>query len=485
MAIPIRLRQVLRPETATMWANALVTMGGWVWILALLLPRMAPGEFSTFLLAYSIVGFAPFLTFGLTPTLTRFFAFAFGGASLAQLRERRLEGPNEDRFSAAPGGCNWGLVMQLWRVSRAVYCILAGFALVAFASGGSYVLHLHVERVADPISFWMPWIFLLGTAAASMGLSYMNAFMMGSGRVTAFYRIALGTNALAFAALTGVVLIHPSLASLVLVKQSFLLLQALIVFRACRRILGPVSGISHAPPDRSLFGLVWQASWRSGVGQLLQQGAGLAVTLVYTLLSSVEQSAAFLLATRLLQAVSGLAQAPFYGRLPLIQAAWFSSTSQQVRRYLAESFYLSLLTAAGLFLVLYALGESALSLVGSATRLPHTPILAAMGISLLFERAGGMHIQIYTLSNHIIWHYLAIGYVATLLPVAALFFLLWGSDGIIYAVAASHLAFYYPVAAWHSRKLLPGLQREIDLKGVLPLSLALIAGVILVDLIRP
>jgi hypothetical protein len=75
-----------------------------------------------------------------------------------------------------------------------------------------------------------------------------------------------------------------------------------------------------------------------------------------------------------------------------------------------------------------------------------------MGVAYLIERWGGMHMQLYSLTNHIVWH-IANGITGTvMLSAAVLLFPQLGVIALPLAMLLAYSCFYTPYAIHLSRK---------------------------------
>lgn len=91
-----------------------------------------------------------------------------------------------------------------------------------------------------------------------------------------------------------------------------------------------------------------------------------------------------------------------------------------------------------------------LELIGSNVEFPSSLIWCLLGLGIFFERYGAMHIQLYSTSNHIIWHIAnGIGGIIMIIFSVVLFPLV---DVLAFPIAilAGYLGFYSWYAAIHS-----------------------------------
>jgi len=279
---------------------------------------------------------------------------------------------------------------------------------------------------------------VVGTTATFWGSVYA-IFLQGLNRVaelrrqeTLFSLGAIGSS---------VVVLHlgVDLLGLVLVNQCWNVATVVRNRHLCRQ-LAPFP--RRAALDRALLAQLWPSAWRSGVGVLLSFGLIYGSTLLYAQHENVAEVSSYLFATRLMQILVTFSQAPFYSKLPLL-ARLYAENRRPDLLALAQT---GMQRAHG---AVEALGR-AMAIV-RAEPLYYAPIAqrdlapelwALMGLAFLVERYGAMHIQLYSLTNHIVWH-LANGVTGTLyLVLAGVLYPRWGVMAFPVSMLAGYAAFY-------------------------------------------
>jgi len=220
--------------------------------------------------------------------------------------------------------------------------------------------------------------------------------------------------------------------------------------------------------DRAVLRVVWPASWRAGLGHLMGGGIVQASGLVYSQVGSPAEVAAYLVGLRAITVISGFSQAPFYSKLPRLaelQAnglrAEQRALAQRGMRFAHWVFVLGALAAG-------VLVNPLLQYIGSQTRFVDPGVWALLSLAFFMERYGAMHLQLYSLTNHIVWHIAngATGLVMIVLAVVA--YPSWGQftfplsmliayAGVycVYTVRLSCRAFELHFLSFESRTLFP------------------------------
>jgi hypothetical protein len=237
---------------------------------------------------------------------------------------------------------------------------------------------------------------------------------------------------------------------LVLATQAWNILAA---WRNHRLIELIAPDLMDSSPQRhpDVVAAMWPAAWRSGVGVLMSQGVIQASGLIYGQFADAVSLASYLIALRIITLISQFSQAPFYSKLPqlaVLQAQGQRDTQVNVAQrgmWLAHWVFLIGVVAVAV------LAQPLLDLIGSRTPFVSLFFWVAMAMAFFAERYGAMHIQLYTLTNHVIWH-IANGVTGVLMLLFAWVFYPW-LQLLAFPVGMliAYLGFYVWYAVRHSR----------------------------------
>lgn len=219
----------------------------------------------------------------------------------------------------------------------------------------------------------------------------------------------------------------------------------------------------------------FQVAWKSGAGAFMSLGLSQVLALYYSMVSSTETGAAYLITLNILHQVNVFAHAPFYSKLPLLAQLRAKNDIQQLAERAQQGMQWSYVTLLMGFLGIGLFGSKLLELLGSNAQIVSPTVYFAMCIALLVERYGAMHIQIYTTTNHIIWH-IANG-ISGLINLLAVFLLFSKLDVLAFPLGslAGSLLFYSWYSAKHSYQSLPGSSWAFEKKvWLFPLPILLL-----------
>jgi hypothetical protein len=420
---------VWHSPTLTTWGSFLSRSSAIFLVLPLALRQFSPQEMTLWNVLMFITGFQMIIDMGFTPTFTRLVAFARSGAvSLSQVG------------AAHPplGQPNWGLVASIYRVMKTVYLRLGVAYLVVLAIFGTYYVYPAATAQDRPAEAWGAWASILAVSFFSLRGNQTKAMIEGLGHVALLRRWEILTSLCGVLTTFLVFYFEGSILPLILASQLWVLINIWRNYRILAS-LPEVAGVASAqgPPDPGIFRQVWATAWRTGVGTLLTAGTYLLVNLQTTSYLSAqarhEEAAMFTTALRIMASILDFSVAPFYSKLPRL-ASLYSKGEMGIFMGIARQGMLRSYWAFVVPVMLAGmLGTAALTVLGSQVAFPDLKFWLLLGIASLLQRFGAAHLQLYSLSNNIVWHKAGAG-------LSVLFLLVW-------AVALPKIGTYaYPLA---------------------------------------
>jgi hypothetical protein len=426
---------VWHSPTLTTWGSFVSRSSAILLVLPLALKQFSPAEITLWNILMRIALLQLIIDLGFTPTFTRLFAFAHAGASSLGQLGSPLPSPN-----SPAGQPNWGLVARIYRVTQKVYLWLGLVYFGVLALVGSYYVYAGVQGLPEPAQGWAAWGLMLAVSFVSLRANQTKAFIEGLNQVALLRRWEILTSLGGVLTTFLVFYFGGGIFAVILASQAWILINIGRNYYIMRglpgadQVFGPDS--SHLPVDPQIFRQVWSAAWRTGVGTLLTAGTFMLVTLQttdYLLARSAAEAAVFSTAMRIMDSILDFSVAPLYSKLPRL-ASLYSQGEMGVlmgvarqgmqRSYLA---FVLPVVLAGVF------GAAALAVVGSQVAFPPLGFWGLLALAHLLQRVGANHLQLYSLSNRIIWHKAGAG-------LAAIFALVW-------LVALPRMGMYaYPLA---------------------------------------
>ena len=431
--------------TLTTWSSLGARLLAFGVVLLLVLGRFAPAEVALWLLCATVASFQMLFDFGFSPTFSRILAYAMGGASVAELADLRTvastsRGPNRATLRAIVG------------TMRPVFFWTAAAFFAAAAVLGTAAIARSAGQLADPADGWRAWaVVLVATTTLLWGSQYV-AYLQGINEVARLRRwetlFALGSLLTTSALLLG----HDcSLFELALAQHVWTLL-AVLRNRALCRHAGMPNDAGLGEPERAVLRSAWPNAWKSAIGILTGYGVVQLSGVAYAQFAPPAAVASYLLALRLVQTVSQFSQAPFYSKLPLLARLRAEGRVADQIIVARRGMRLAHATYAIGFVAVGAFAPALLGSVGSDTAFVDGGLWSALGFAFLFERLGAMHLQLYSTTNHIIWH-IANGWTGVAsVALAIAGFPLLGVLAFPLAMLVAHAAVYCTVSMRHSAR---------------------------------
>ena len=437
------LRRLLDSPTAMTSASLGMRLGGAFIILGAVLGTLPEASVSLWLLLRTIVGLRIIGDLGFGNTLVRAIAYAMGGAT-------DLERPAPKSTPQKPQATNWQMLGEICGTMEIIYrriaLIAGGFLLLV-------VTPLMVRPIAlldDPTVGWWSWAAVLSTLPVVFRGNAYQTFLVGTDHVALVRRWEAATSLGNLLSAITVLYLGGGLLMLVVATQAWEVINVARNYWLAHTILdGRLRSLRRHPYSPKVFASVWSRAWRSGSAVLLTTGANQSSGLIYAQIGDAGAVASYLIALRLYDAANQFSTAPFYSRLP--QMARLHAEGRRAdlvglaRARMAGSLWL--LTA--VLLAVGVSGPALLRLLGSEVTFVPTSLWAILALAAFGERYGSMHLQLYTTTNHVLWHKISAVYAAIFLTVS---FALVGRIGV-FAFPVAMLGGYAGFFAWYSARL--------------------------------
>lgn len=441
------LQRLWNSPTLMTWGSLAARLSGMVVVLPLVLVKFAPAEVAIWQLFVSLYTLQLLLDFGLAPTFSRLLSYARGGASLEDIADtQRIKGG-----STSPSQDAVPVLQQVMSTQRWLYARISMGVTLLFAVGGTLALMAPAQNVAEPSQMWLAWGLVLVSSLIGFWGNGYSAALQGMDQIAITRRweilFALGQIASAVA----VLVLDGSLLTLVAANQTWLVMGA-VRNRWLMRRLYPELMLPHPKANPLVMSGLWPAAWRSGIGVLMSQGIIQASGLIYGQMATPTQLATYMIGLRLITTVSQFSQAPFYSKLPqMAQSYARGDTPNQLALALRGMRLAHWVFAAGA-VGIGVLGAPLLTMIGSNTPFVDNHIWWLLSAAFFTERLGAMYLQLYSTTNHIVWH-IANGVTGVLmLSFAWLLFPHLDMAALPLAMLLAYAGFYTVYAIYLSRK---------------------------------
>lgn len=411
-------------------------------VLPIVLNRLSTAEISLWYLFSTIIGLQLLADVGFSPTFSRVIAYGMGGLNTFEIKDLR-----DFKKLPALAEANWETIEKICSTMRAVYLRLTVISILLLSTIGTWAMLRPISAMTDSTSGWIAWGVILVTSIFTLIGNTYNSYLQGINQIALLRRWEILTSLGAIGTSLIVLLAGGGLLGLVVANQVWLILNILRNYWLCLKVEGSrFQNFTGQKIDRAVFEAVWPSAWRSGLGVFMGYGLVQISGIIYAQFGTASGVASYLLALRLMQMISQFSQAPFYSKLPLLarlrSEGNLKKQIQVAKRGMSLAYWIYVLGFIGLGLFATPL----IKLIGSNAEFVSPLLWGIMGLSMFAERYGGMHIQLYSTTNHVIWHIAnGISGLIYLLFIAVSF-----KDFGVYAFPSGSLVGYLAFYCWYS-----------------------------------
>lgn len=387
--------------TITTWASFGGRFLSVLLVLPLALRYLPPADIAVWQLFSNVVLLGAILDLGLSPTLSRVIALCLGGKSISAI--------GVPRYGEAPAlvdqDARWSNVGSLLKAGRTILVALIAGAFLILGVGGSLALELPISQLADSRQGWAAWLVVLVTSSFGLWNSLYTSYLMGIDRVAILRRWEAVTAIIQVATAALVLALGGGLLELILANQAWAVFRVIRNGWLCRVIIpGRFTAGWQLEIPRPIWLATWPPMWRSGVGVLASQGVVYASGFIYAQWADSHELAAFLLAQRIMLTISQFSQAPFYSKLPTFARLYAAGNQPALlanaQRAMRMSYWVLVVGIAAVGAIL----PPAMTYIAANISFVSASFWAIYGLAMFVERLGAMHMQLFSLSNRILWH---------------------------------------------------------------------------------
>lgn len=434
--------------TFTSWGSIAVTMASFTLVLPQVLRQFSEAELAVWYLFSTIIGLQLYFELGFSPTFQRLFAFAMGGATKPDLAAIAVS-----KQSKPSGQPNWETLEAIFTTTRVLFFRI-GLAVFAFmATAGTALLIIPIGNCENQSSAWMAWSIMATTTALLIYAKSFRCYLIGTNHIALQKRWAICFGITKTVSNCVVLLAGGGILALVISQQFWSVVSFIRDYFLSRYILdGRARGFQSNSIDPTVLAAAWPAAWRSAIGHILGRGLLTISSLIIAQFAASSILATYLLAINLMNRINQLSFPPFYSKLPTLAkrraAGQIESLTKLSQRGMVIAYGTFILGFTGLGIA----GPILTEWIGSSTKFPSASFWVLIGTAYFLERYGAMHLQLFSTTNKIIWHWVTLGYAVVYCLVVALTMSSLGVYCIPLAMLLGYLFFYVPVSVWHSYK---------------------------------
>ncbi|QMW04582.1 lipopolysaccharide biosynthesis protein [Spirosoma foliorum] len=427
--------------TITTWASFLSKSFNVTIVMPLILSRLTTGDVNLWYLYATVISLQILLDAGFGSAFVRVIAYGTVGFNdFTKLQSGVFLSSDEDGF-------NESFITTVYHLMMKVYKLLCLIGLLILITVGSWAFMHPIQESSQAKLGWLTWgMFSITFPIILWGNVYLN-LLQGTHNVPLVRRWDTLFNLISSASCIILLIIYPNVYILVIVTQFWMLVA---VYRNYRLVANKYPFLKQNLPDTDKMNEIRKnvvpSALKSGLGLIMSQGIIQLSGFVYAQLATPAALASYLLGLNLIQAIRNFAQAPFYSRLPELAAYTGKGDIDQLKNVARRNmFRVYLIFSIGFFSVTF-LHEPLFKLIHSNIVFPDPRLWGLMGLAFLVDRYGAMHLQVYSTTNHIIWHTLN-GITGVLMIGLSIFLYPFMA---IYALPVSMLSAYVLCYSWYA-----------------------------------
>ncbi|MCF6355441.1 MAG: hypothetical protein L3J26_10155 [Candidatus Polarisedimenticolaceae bacterium] len=390
-------QKIWHSPTLMTWGNLGSRVLGFAVLLPLALSQLTVEEASLWLLFQALLALQGMADFGFTPTFIRIISYARSEKNSSKVK------PDAIHLLSI----NDVLMDRVIGTMRCVYNRLSWVVFLLMAVLGSLMVMKPISLLEDITIGWFAWAVIVVSSVLIFRGGMFGAYMQGVDQIALYQRWQIVTGMISIIGGVIVLLMGSGLFPLVVVMQAGGVAGFFITRKLAAQHAPKASWSGSAIKDQEVMQTIWPAAWRSGLGVVVTYGTIQGTGVIYAQVAPAADAAAFLLAQRVVRTLSSFANAPFYTCIPYMSRMYAEGRLAE----LVESARTGMLQAnwiliGGIIMVGFT-AEPLLTFIGSQTPFVSTGVWWVLGLATLIERIGAMHLQLYSTTNHIVWHIVA------------------------------------------------------------------------------
>lgn len=346
----------------------------------------------------SAISLVRMLDFGLSPTFIRVTSYLQTDTNNSEISNKISGLSFKDVY----------LFTQSKFLKMAKIGIFLGFTI------GTLLVYKPIMSSSNPHWFFLGWAIIVLLSSYSVYSNYILCFCLGTEDVAKVQKIQVKSNLFAGLLSTISFLIFKDI---VITASLYLISFPISVFELKRKFLIDFKGRCEKSSLSILDGLTQKQSIKSGLGLLLSTGLIEFSGVIGANILVSSSASKYQFGLQLIRSVNGFSHAPFTSKIPKMSKLFavndFNGVVSQSRKSMKNSYLLFFI---GYSIIFFGILFSDY-LNFKLDNIPSLDLWAVLGLCFLVERLGSLHIQLYSITNNIIWHKAnaASGFVTVLL----------------------------------------------------------------------
>jgi O-antigen/teichoic acid export membrane protein len=393
------IKKILNNATLMSWLSYFVQFGSLLFVFPLLITVYTPLEQSFWWLINTLVGFALLADSGFGSVLVRGVSYFKAGADYLPRTKEEYNLKVEFKSNEP----NLNKLADLLTTTNRIYLLLSLLLVVLMIFVGPAIIWNVMKLSGHRIDFWLAYFILIPNCVYQILTVRWRSFLRGLDYIAKEARINTITGVLRLIAFIAVLSFKlPPLYLVICIfletfgKYWYLRHLVLSWFRSHNK---PI--VARRYFDKEIFKSLWTATWKVGLIQWGNYFISSGNSIIIAQVRDPILMAAFLLTSRLLDAIANIATITLYSNIPTIYSLAAKKNMKEIKIMASGFMFLGILLMVIACFLVAVFGNWGLSLLNKETQLVPIGLFVLMAFSQLLEMHTSYHAGIYTSTNHI------------------------------------------------------------------------------------
>lgn len=440
-------------------------------VLPLILRTFSEKELAVYFLFVTIITTSNIIDFGFKSTFVRVFSYANAGLDSIDVIKTKTKISFE--------GANWGLVERIFSSMKKIYLAISLILVLVLSTIGTYLVTKSINLNDNTTTLWGAWVFVIVTSAIGFYGKIYVCYLEGFNRVALIKKVEGYFSFITVFSKLVVLYFWPTILALIVVEKIWLVINLIRNFYLSKRINdNKISSFKSWGFDVPFLRKLFNLAWKNGVSGILSIGLTNFTGIIYAQLGSTTSVNSYLLSLRVLNLLRDFSKAPFYSKIPLLTKLRAENNLEKLVVISKKNMTLSsaiLLIGA---IVTGAFSREILEFIGSNVQFVEYDLWLLLSIAFFIHRYGGMHMQLYLTTNHIISHIVDMVSALLFVLLTLLLFKTFRLYAFPMAMIGSYLGFHSWVSAKYSLKSIKQSFWKFDRWNIVLFILAIVILVI-------
>lgn len=372
--------------------------------------------------------------------------------------------------------------LKLWMViesAKKIYMQMAGLAIILSTVLGTFFVIDPIKQTANPIEGWLSWLMMvMGSSIFVYGGQY-TAYLQAINKIHDYRRNEIKVVVMSLIMTLMAIYFNASIIYLIVISQMSNLIIVIL-----NRSMSNKNGykIEKRNEESKLINTkkeIWNDSWRAGAGMLFSQIFLQGACIIYANLGDVADVESFLISQKIIQGLVLFSSVPFYTSLPKVNNLYYNQNKKNAIELAKTNMIISnfIFAIPSIFMIkiLYVTSEL---FDKKIEFLDHYEWFLLI-LAILVERIAAMHLQLFTISNKVIWHKVN-GLVLFVSTISSTILYLYNFElikCILFGLLTGNICIFLPITLKLSHKFNSSdFYNKIIVSDIVPIAIILLYG---------